>query len=236
MAPNLFKPDLNHVETWVFDLDQTLYPAETAVMSQVQDRMTLYVMQLLDLPRDEAKQVQSTYFREYGTTLSGLMHHHKVDIHEFLDFVHDIDHSVITPDPRLGEHLARLDGKRYVYTNGSRKHAEDVLKALKIEHLFDDLFDIAAANFTPKPERAAFDQFSKHFALAPKATAMFEDSARNLETAAALGFTTILVRSKTDLKDGHTAGPGEHPAHVHYAVDCLPTFLSQLDFSARKAR
>ena len=163
------KPDLNHVETWVFDLDQTLYPAEMAVMSQVQDRMTEYVMRLLDLPREEAKKVQHTYFRDYGTTLKGLMDHHKVDMHDFLDFVHDIDHSVITPDPRLAEHIARLDGRRLVYTNGSKKHAEDVLKALHLDHLFDDLFDIAAADFTPKPERTAFDRFSSHFGIAPKA-------------------------------------------------------------------
>lgn len=222
-------------ESWVFDLDNTLYPADTAVMSQVEQRMTLYVMRLLDLDRDNARRVQKTYWREYGTTLNGLMSHHAVDMGDFLDFVHDVDHSVITPNPELAGHIMALEGKRVVFTNGSRKHAEKVIDRLGLNGLFDDLYDIEAAQFLPKPHRASFERFTRHFDISPHSAVMFEDSPANLETAADMGFTTVLIRASAEDPDGHTAGPGAHPPHVHYAADCLTGFLGQMRAASSKA-
>lgn len=219
---------LAHVDTWVFDLDNTLYPADAQVMSQVDQRMTQFVMELLDLDREAARAVQKRYWRDYGTTLNGLMSNHQVDLHAFLDFVHDIDHDVLAPDPVLAERIGKLEGRRLVYTNGSMKHAERVIDRLGLNGLFHDLFDIAAADFTPKPQRAAFDRFTGYFGINPSGAAMFEDSARNLETAAAIGFTTVLVRAPIHIPDGESAGPGEAPAHVHYVADCLKTFLGDV--------
>lgn len=219
---------LPHVDTWVFDLDNTLYPADAQVMDQVSERMTLYVMKLLDMDRETALKVQKHYWRTYGTTLNGLMTNHTVDMGEFLDFVHDVDHSVITPDPELAAHVNRLEGKRLVFTNGSRKHAEKVIDRLGLNGLFDDLYDIEAAEFLPKPHRESFERFTSHFGVDGPRSIMFEDSARNLETAASLGFTTVLVRAGEHIPHGESAGPGDHPDHVHYAVDCLRSFLARV--------
>lgn len=216
---------LPHVNTWVFDLDNTLYPADAQIMHQVDRRMTEFVMQLLDLPHEEARAVQKKYWREYGTTLNGLMSNHTVDMAHFLDFVHDVDHSLITPDPVLAERVAKLDGRRLVYTNGSVKHAEKVIDRLGLNGLFDDLYDIEASGFMPKPHRESFDRFTAKHAVDPREALMFEDSARNLETAAQMGFTTVLIRAHEHDPHGESAGPGDHPAHVHYAADCLRTFL-----------
>lgn len=215
-------------DVWVFDLDNTLYPAHTAVMSQVERRMTEFVMQLLDLDREAAFKVQHGYWQDYGTTLNGLMVNHNVAVSDFLDFVHDIDHSVLTPNPVLASHIAALDGARIIYTNGSVRHAENVMARLGIDHLFEAIFDIAAADYTPKPQRESFDRFIRRHGVNPARAVMFEDSARNLETAAGIGFATVLVRAREKIGNGHTAGPGEHPHFVDYAVDCLDTFLGEV--------
>jgi len=222
-------------DVWVFDLDNTLYPAHTAVMSQVEARMTEFVMQLLGLEREEAFKVQHGFWHDYGTTLNGLMVNHKIKAGDFLDFVHDIDHSVLEPNPVLAGHIAALDGVRIIYTPGSVRQAENVMARLGIDHLFDGIFDIAAADFTPKPQRESFDRFIRRHAVNPARAVMFEDSARNLETAAGIGFATVLVRARENVGNGHTAGPGEHPPFVDYAVDCLDTFLGEV-VDSRKER
>lgn len=219
---------LPHVKTWVFDLDNTLYPADAQIMTQVDRRMTEFVMQLLDLEFDDARAVQKKYWRGYGTTLNGLMANHTVDMAHFLDFVHDVDHSVITPDPVLAERVRGLDGKRLVFTNGSVKHAEKVIDRLGLNGVFDDLYDIEAGGYMPKPHRESFDRFTTKHAIDPKGALMFEDSARNLETAAGLGFTTVLIRAHEHDPHGESAGPGDHPTYVNYAADCLRTFLGQV--------
>lgn len=226
---------LPHVNTWVFDLDNTLYPADARIMDQVDQRMTEFVMQLLDLDRPSARAVQKKYWREYGTTLNGLMSNHVVDMAHFLDFVHDVDHSTITPDPVLAERIANLEGRRLVYTNGSVKHAEKVIDRLGLNGLFDALYDIEAGGFTPKPHRESFERFTASLAVDPGEALMFEDSARNLETAAQMGFTTVLIRAPEHDPDGESAGPGDHPPHVHYAADCLRTFLGSVRLEPKDA-
>jgi len=220
--------DLSHASHWVFDLDNTLYPSNAPVMSQVDRRMTQFVAQLLALPEDEAYQVQKHYWRTYGTTLNGLMANHDVDRKAFLDFVHDIDHAVLDPDYTLAERIRALPGTRLVYTNGSRRHAEKTLDRLGLAGLFDDIFDVEAAGFTPKPHREGFDRFTAQFDVPAAQSVFFEDSVRNLKTAHEMGFTTVLVRAKEGPRDEESAAPGEHPEHVHYAVDCLSTFLGDV--------
>ncbi|WP_339743292.1 pyrimidine 5'-nucleotidase [uncultured Maricaulis sp.] len=222
------RPDLSHIDHWVFDLDDTLYPSDAPVMAQVSARMTDYVARLLDLPLGEAQIVQKSYWRNYGTTLNGLMANHSIDIHEYLDFVHDIDHNVIPANPELIRHLAALPGKRLVYTNGSLKHAQNVLAHLGIDHLFDDIFDVEAAGFTPKPHRAGFDRFAAHFDLPVPKSVLFEDSVRNLKTAHEMGFTTVLIRAKEGLRTEDHIAPGDTPDHVNFAADSLTEFLGEM--------
>jgi putative hydrolase of the HAD superfamily len=219
------QPNLSHVSQWVFDLDDTLYPAETAIMCQVEVRMTEYVARLLELTFEDAYQLQKQYLHKYGTTLNGLMANHNVDARDFLDFVHDIDTSVIEPDQRLASLISSLPGRRLVYTNGSLGHAENILHHLGLTDSFHDIFDVEASGFTPKPHREGFDRFTQHFALPISESAMFEDSLRNLKTAHGLGFTTVLVRAKGgSVHDRGEAAP-DNLDHVHFDTDCLKGFL-----------
>lgn len=229
-APPLSSPPggLDHVDTWVFDLDNTLYPASAPVMAQVETRMTEFIMRIHEVEAEEAGRIRDRYWADYGTTLNGLMVHDRVDIGDFLDFVHDIDHSVITPDEGLAGRIAGLEGKRYVYTNGSMKHAERVIDRLGLNGVFDDLFDIEAAQYLPKPQREAFERFGKRFGVTAANAAMFEDCARNLQTAHALGYTTVLIHP--------AGGPAPSHPHVHFTADDLRAFLGDAARFSRKAQ
>jgi putative hydrolase of the HAD superfamily len=185
--------DLTHIDTWVFDLDNTLYPPECDLFALIDDRMTRFVMAELSLGWDAARALQKKYYHEHGTTLAGLMAHHDMAPRRFLDEVHDIALDRIGPDPALAAALARLPGRRLVYTNGSTRHAERVTAALGIDHLFDEIFDIEAAAFVPKPDPSAFAAMIAAHGVAHRSGAFFEDLAKNLAPAAALGLTTILV-------------------------------------------
>jgi len=222
------EPDLTHVSHWVFDLDDTLYPAESAIMSQVCSRITDYVANLLDLDHGAAHKVQKQYLGEYGTTLNGLMAHHHIKPRDFLDYVHDIDTSVIEPDRLLANLIQQLPGRRIVYTNGSLGHAENILHHLGLDHVFDDIFDVEASGFTPKPQREGFDRFARHFDLPVPESAMFEDSLRNLKTAHDMGFTTVLVRAKNGSRHDLGQVSDDHMDHVHFDVDCLKGFLDTI--------
>jgi putative hydrolase of the HAD superfamily len=219
------------IDTWVFDLDNTLYPAATDLFAQIDAKMTDYVARLLNVEPPEARRIQKLYYAEHGTTLSGLMARHHVDPHDFLHSVHDIDLAPLAPDPGLAQAVAALPGKKLVFTNGSHGHAERVVKKLGLEGLFDDYFDIVAAAFQPKPQRAAFDLLLARHGFDPARAVMFEDLARNLAPAHALGMTTVLVHSAKDWSHepagARPAGPGdEKPAHVHHVTDCLRGFLT----------
>jgi len=147
--------DFNKIETWVFDLDNTLYPASSGLFPLVQERMNAYICRLLGVTLDEAKVLRAQYFREHGTTMHGLMAVHRIDPHEFMAFVHDVDLSVVPANPELVAALDELSGRKLIYTNGSVPHAENLLKHLGISRYFDDIFDIAASDFTPKPAMTA---------------------------------------------------------------------------------
>jgi putative hydrolase of the HAD superfamily len=186
-------PDLTHVETWLFDLDNTLYPAECEYMALIEGRMTDFVERYTGLPRDEAKALQKRYYTEHGTTLAGLMMHHGMEPKAFLDEVHDVAMDRLTPDAALREAILRLPGRRLVFTNGSVGHAERVLGRLDLADLFEDTFAIETADYLPKPAMATFEKMTRRHDVAPRGAAFFEDSEKNLAPAALLGMTTILV-------------------------------------------
>ena len=183
----------DHVETWIFDLDNTLYPSEARVWPQVDERITLYVMNHFGIDGASARALQKHYYHTYGTTLRGLMAEEGIDAEAFLDFAHDIDHSLIEPNPILGAAIERLPGRKLILTNGSRQHAQNGAMKLGIFGHFEDVFDIVAADYVPKPERRAYESFLARHAVAPESAAMFEDIAKNLAVPHDLGMTTTLV-------------------------------------------
>ena len=214
---------LSHIDTWVFDLDNTLYPPHINLFDKVDVRMKTYISRLLGLPVDEAFRVQKDYYHRYGTTLKGLMLEHEVDPHDFLQYVHDIDHSPLEPDPALGEALANLPGRKFILTNGSVTHARNIIDRLAIPHHFEDIYDIIAAEFEPKPSRLTYERFISRHDVAASTSVMFEDLPQNLEAPKALGMTTVLVIPRGEAREGHKA------AHIDFVVDDLTAFLADYD-------
>jgi putative hydrolase of the HAD superfamily len=188
-------PDFRHIDTWIFDLDNTLYPAGGDIFAQVDARMTLFIMRLLSLPAHKAKALQHAYYRGYGTTLSGLMAIQHIDPDEFLAYVHDIDLCGLTPDPRLQQALERLPGRRFVFTNGSYEHAERILRRLNLSDSIEDIWDIRKSHYTPKPAAKAYKRLIEKEHIDPQSSAFFEDLARNLVPAHALGMTTVWLNT-----------------------------------------
>ena len=209
--------DLSHIDTWLFDLDNTLYPLESEFMGLIEVRMTDFVERITGLPREEAKALQKKYFTEHGTTLAGLMQHHGMEPKAFLDEVHDVSMDRLIPSPELREAIARLPGRRIIFTNGSVGHAERVLAHLNLRDLFSEVFAIETADYVPKPSLATFDRICKLHAIDPPMTAFFEDSEKNLAPAARLGMTTILVGA-------HAAASTSE--HVHFRTNDLAGFLN----------
>jgi putative hydrolase of the HAD superfamily len=190
------KPDpqrFAHVTDWVFDLDNTLYPHHSNLFAQIDVKMTAYVAELLSLSKEEARKLQKDMYLEYGTTLSGLMKLHGIDPDDFLRKVHDIDYTWLKPDPDLGRAIRALPGRKFIFTNGDRGHAERAAGQLGILDHFDDIFDIVAADLTPKPARETYEKFVSLHNVAGPSAVMFEDLARNLAAPKALGMTTVLV-------------------------------------------
>ncbi|WP_274630429.1 pyrimidine 5'-nucleotidase [Arvimicrobium flavum] len=216
-----------HITSWVFDLDNTLYPHHTNLFSQIDVRMTAYVSELLKLPRDEARKLQKELYLEHGTTLAGLMARYGINSDDFLQRVHDIDYSWLSPDPALGAAIKALPGRKFILTNGSRTHAERTARQLGIFEQFDDIFDIVAAGLTPKPARETYDKFLALHEVAGPNAAMFEDLARNLIAPKALGMTTVLVVPRnfeptfSEIWERDAAQEDE----VDYVTDDLTAFL-----------
>ncbi len=209
--------DLAHIDTWLFDLDNTLYPVETEFMTLIEGRMTDFMEKVTGLPRDEARAIQKKYYHAHGTTLAGLMMNHDIDPEDFLTEVHDVSLDRLTPDAALAAALDRLPGRRLVFTNGSAAHAERVLERLQIAHAFEDVFHISAADYIPKPAPETFEKMMARHGVAAEGSAFFEDSEKNLAPAATLGMTTILV--------------GPHAAastadFVHHRTNDLAAFLT----------
>ncbi len=222
---------LGAVETWIFDLDNTLYPASSRLFDQVQARMNEYICIRLSVTLDEAAALRRKYFQEHGTTMHGLMAVNRVDPHEFMAFVHDVDLSVVPANPDLLAALEGLSGRKLVYTNGSVPHAENLLKHLGVTHCFDDIFDIVASEFAPKPAMAPFRAFVDRYGVKPPGALMIEDMAKNLAPAAELGMTTAWVRTAVDW-----AAIASDADYIHYVVEDLAGFLGAAAALEREAR
>lgn len=218
--------DFAHVREWVFDLDNTLYPHHTNLFSQIDVAMTGYVSELLQLPREEARKLQKDYYKQYGTTLAGLMARHNVDPDDFLEKVHDIDYSWIDPDPGLGEAIRALPGRKFIFTNGDRGHAERTAGQLGILDHFDEIFDIVAADLVPKPAGSTYDKFRALHRVDCERAAMFEDLARNLTVPKSLGMQTVLIvpRNFEATFSEIWERDGDHD-HVDHVTDDLAAFL-----------
>ena len=189
-------PALSHVDTWVFDLDQTLYPAEAEVMALIEGKMTAFVARETGLPYDDAYKLQKSYLSEHGTTLAGLMAYHDVEPHRFLDEVHDVSIDGLHPDPELNALIQALPGRKLVFTNGDDRHAVRILAKLEMTDLFDGVFHLEHADWIPKPNMVTFERMMAAHHVTPTTAAFFEDSPKNLKPAHQLGMKTVLVGPK----------------------------------------
>jgi putative hydrolase of the HAD superfamily len=216
-------PSLSHIECWIFDLDNSLYPASADLFALIDARMTAFIQQLLGCGHDEARRVQKGYFHEHGTTLAGLMASHGVDPHDFLDYVHDIDLARISADPRVVGALDRLPGRKFVFTNGDEAYARRVLEKLGLANAFDGLHDIHAMNYVPKPDPRAYAEMCVRHAIAPERALFVEDMARNLKPAKVLGMTTVWVDNGSE-----QAGADADESFIDYRVSDIGEWLSEI--------
>lgn len=219
MSPGRQKP----VGTWIFDLDNTLYPGSCRLFDQVQVKIRQYIRNHLGLDEAGALALQKRYFQDHMTTLRGLMINDGIDPHHFLDFVHDIDMSGVKPDPALDVAIAALPGRKVIFTNGSVPHAERVLRQVGIGNHFEGVFDIVASNFVPKPDLGVYRQLCDLYTIDPATAVMLDDMPRNLVPAHQLGMTTVLVQ------DGDAfAGLGEKidDSNIHHSTGDLAAFLA----------
>ncbi len=217
-----------HIETWIFDLDNTLYPSSCNLFAQIDRRMGEFIANAIGVPLAHARHLQKAYYRQFGTTLAGLMKVHGMKPEPFLEYVHDIDLSVVPELPQLRDAISRLEGRRFIFTNGSRRHAEGVAEKIGVLDLFEGICDISACDFVPKPEREAFDRLIGHHDFDAGGAAMFEDMPHNLEVASDLGMTTVLVHSEyIDHPAQLEMRKWQHlPPHIDYQTRDLANFLS----------
>ncbi len=225
------KPDFAHVDVWLFDLDNTLYDASSGVFPQIDRNMRRFLMAEFDLAEDAAHTYQKQLYSDYGTTLAGLMTRHNMDPQRFLDHVHDIDLGALGQDGHLAAALDRLPGRKAIFTNGSRAHAENVAGRLGILGHFDAVFDIVSSGYRPKPDPHGYHEVLKHYGAPGESTAMFEDMKRNLKPAALLGMTTVWIANDDEWSKRGALG-GDHDEHVHHVADALADFLHDIDFGA----
>jgi putative hydrolase of the HAD superfamily len=242
--PKSFETDLlskfGHVSAWVFDLDNTLYPAGCGLWPQINQRVTLYLAALTGLDALSARALQRYYYHRHGTTLRGLVEESAVDPDAFLAFVHDIDRSGLRRDARLALQIERLPGRRLIFTNGSRDHALRTVAQLGLDGLFEDAFDIVASGLVPKPAAPAYEAFFDRYGVDPAGAAMFEDIAKNLLTPKARGMTTTLVAPRPGQRDDRDAadGEGSGAGYVDFVTDDLAGFLQRINdrLAAPRAR
>jgi putative hydrolase of the HAD superfamily len=215
------------IETFVFDLDNTLYPASSDLWPKIDDRITLFMIRLFGLDSLSLRALQKHYYQRYGTTLRGLMTEHGVDAETYLRYVHDVDRSSLKHDHTLAAAIAALPGRKLILTNGSREHAVETARALGIDHLFEDIFDIVAADFVAKPDAEVYERFFLKHAIDPRHAALFEDIARNLEIPHRHGVTTVLVEPPSEVavaREHWEIAAGEEP-HVDFITSDLAAFL-----------
>lgn len=226
------KARFGHVTTWVFDLDNTLYPPDSGIWPRIDERITLFLVELFGIDGQSARALHKHYYSRHGTTLCGLMQEHMDQTERFLEFVHDIDRSGLQPDPLLARELGRLPGRKLIFTNGSRSHAILTAQQLGLDGLFEEAFDIVAAGLAPKPAEGAYDLFCQRCGVDPRKAAMFEDVARNLAVPKARGMTTTLVTTKAgraDHRDAEDRVISDTADVVDFVTDDLSEFLARLN-------
>ena len=221
-------PDLGEIKYWVFDLDNTLYSHETDLFTQVDHNMGLFIQEMFGVSYTEAKKRQRHFFMNYGTTLRGLMSEHGVDPYEYLEFVHDIDFTVLKVNEVLNEALAELPGEKFIYTNASTNYAKNVLSHIGLEGGFKDIFDIHDAKFLPKPDMRSYHKMLKKFAIDPNVSIMIEDIAGNLNPAAELGMTTVWLPTNT-----HWSDNGQNKENIDHTVADLSHWLKNIVSAAK---
>ncbi|KKJ77870.1 HAD family hydrolase [Kiloniella litopenaei] len=220
---------LDDRNVWLFDLDNTLYPASSNLFGQIEQRMGSFIQEFLDLDPVEAKKVQKDYFHRYGTTLKGLMVNHNLAPDRYLNYVHDIDFSVITPNESLNKALTNLPGRKLIFTNASNIHASNVMDQLGVGHHFEEIYDIADADYIPKPAQFPYDDIIKKHDIDPRRAVFFEDSAKNLKPAAEMGMTTVWIKTDTDWASvGATDDKGKIADFIHHHTDDLVSWLNNL--------
>ena len=183
----------NKIDTWIFDLDNTLYSADSGIFQQVHKLMGKFIVEHLNVNINEAKNIQRKYYKKHGTTLRGLMDNHGIDPDSFLEEVHKLDYSIVSPNLKLAKNLENLNGKKFIFTNANKKHADIILDKLQIANLFEGIFDIKMANYIPKPEIQTYEKLIETYNINPNKTIMFDDIAKNLVPASKIGFTTVWI-------------------------------------------
>ncbi len=214
------------IKFWIFDLDNTLYSGKTKVFEQVDKRMSKYISDKLDVSVEEARKIQKNYFYEYNTTLNGMIKNHKIDPDEFLEFVHDINIDFLQKDPKLEKEIEKLNGKKIIFTNGSKKHALNVTKRIGINQLFDDIFDIVDCSFIPKPSIEPYKKLVEKHKIDPKLCVFVEDIARNLKPAYEMGMKTVWIENEEPW-----ASKFSDSNFINYRTNNLSEFLKKINLA-----
>ena len=209
--------NLSEIDCWIFDLDNTLYPASVNLFGQINTKMSNYIMKLVNVDQETAEKMRAEYWKKYGTSLAGLMQNYEIDPNDFLKVVHDIDFSVLPKDLDLLDALNKLPGRKLVYTNGTVPYAREVLKYRGVLSVFDEIYGIEDAAYIPKPFPEAFEIIFSKAKIVHNTSAMFEDEERNLEVPFKLGLKTILVSDVQSNKK-----------YVNYSIKRLSDFLRQI--------
>ena len=215
-----------NVDTWVFDLDNTLYSADSGIFQQVSELMGKFVSKYLNIDIKEAKKIQRKYYKKHGTTLRGMMDNHGVDPDTFLNEVHQLDYSIVEPNQKLNIELAKLSGKKIIYTNANQQHVNEVLSRLELTNMFDDIFDIKMADYIPKPELGPYKQLINKFNINPSCAAMFDDIAKNLVPAKDLGFTSVWINAGYENFSDDIANSKDF---LDYETKDLSSFLNEIN-------
>ena len=216
--------ELKNIKYWLFDLDNTLYSGDTKVFDQVDKKMSKFISEKLKVSEEEAKKIQKNYFHEYNTTLNGMIKNHDIDANEFLEFVHDVDLNFLKKNELLENQINRLNGKKIIFTNGSRAHAANVTKRIGIDKLFDGVFDIVDSDFYPKPSIEPYKKIIEYYNIEPEYCIFFEDIARNLKPAYELGMKTVWIENNEPWAAEYS---GE--AFINYKTNNLANFLKEIN-------
>ena len=219
----------NKIKTWIFDLDNTLYSADSGIFQQVHILMGDFVSQHLNIELQEAKLLQKKYYKQHGTTLRGMMDNHGVDPDHFLTEVHKLDYSIVGPDKDLNQQLEKLEGRKIIYTNANRQHVDDVLKRLELTHMFKEIFDIKNANYIPKPEISPYKQIIKNFDIDTSSAIMFDDIAKNLVPAKNVGLTSVWVNVGYENFSDDVANSKQY---LDYETKNISNFLNQVNMES----